>query len=144
MQWIQPHQRDRGGAIRIGENPVVVIDRIGIDFRDDERHLGVHAKSRAVIHHDTAALHRFVREFEGLVAPRTENRDVEPVEAFRRGLFDGPGFVLKGLCLSGRACGREQMKFRNGERSLVKKTNDFLTDCAGRTEDTYFICHLIT
>jgi hypothetical protein len=35
------------------------------------------------------------------------------------------------------------VKFRNGEFTLVQKTNDFLTDCASRSEDAYFVCHLI-
>ena len=77
----------------------MVIHCIRIDFRNDEWHLRVLAKRRAVIHDDTAALDRFVSKLQGLVATSTENRYIEAIKAFRGGFFDGPSLITIGLSL---------------------------------------------
>ena len=51
MQWIQRHERDGCGAIRIGEDAFVFLHVSGIDLRHDERHVRVLAERAGVVHH---------------------------------------------------------------------------------------------
>ncbi len=99
MQRIQAHEGDRSLAIWIREDALVTIDRIRVDFGNDERHIRIHTEGRAVIHHDATALHRYFCEFQRLIAAGAENRDIEAVEALWSGFFDGPALVAIGLSL---------------------------------------------
>ncbi len=43
-----------GGAVGVGDDPLVPVDVVGVDFGHDQRDLGVHAPGRGVVHDDAA------------------------------------------------------------------------------------------
>ncbi len=143
VQRVKPHQRDDRRAIRIGDDALVRESRIRIDFRNHQGYLRIHPESRAIIDHDTAALGGLLPKKFRLRGPRTEDAGIQPLETLRSRFLYRPGLVSVGLRLTSRAGRGEQAQFRQREIPLVKKTNEFLTDCAGRSEDSDFICHWI-
>ena len=82
--------------------------------------------------------------------PEEEQREVGEVV---QDVFEGDVLMMDVSGSAGSAVKCVALPVEDGSRRLttveqkrqavVQKTNEFLTDCAGRSEDTYFICHWI-
>ena len=56
MDRLQGHHHLNGRAIRVGDNALVPVDILRIDFRDDQRNGGIHAPGGTVVdHHSTGS-----------------------------------------------------------------------------------------
>ena len=62
MDGHQRHQRNDGTAVRVGDEPLVLLEGFRIDFRDHQGDAGIHAEVVAIVHHDTAPFDRFPSE----------------------------------------------------------------------------------
>ena len=80
VQRIERHQRNGGGAVRVGDDALVLLHVRGIDFGHDERDGIVHAEGAGVIHHHAAGLGGDRGEFLGDAAAGAEQGDVDALE----------------------------------------------------------------
>ena len=78
MQRLQRHDELRGRAVRIGDDVLLrkALDRVGVHFRHDQRHLGVVAPGRGIVDHDAALRTDLRRPFLGDGAARRHQADI--------------------------------------------------------------------
>ena len=73
----------------------MLMNLVTIDLRNDQRHIGIHAKHRGVVDYNRAALtcdrHPFARDF----AACAEKCEVDVVEGAFIELFDGHGLAAE-------------------------------------------------
>ena len=84
----QRHQRGNRGAVRIGDDALVIPDAAGVDLGDHQRHIGIHPEGRGIVDHDRAGLHRDRRELPGNAAAGGKQRDVDAVKGVLVELLD--------------------------------------------------------
>ena len=130
-------------AIGIRNDALVRLDRLGIDFRNDQGHFRIIAKGGAVIDHDAPTRDRCLREGFRLRTARAENTNIEIFEARLGGFFDDPAAALVADAFARRTGGREEAQVRHWKVAFMQQPNEFLTDRTGRSEDAYRICHSI-
>ncbi|GCC48672.1 hypothetical protein chiPu_0032744 [Chiloscyllium punctatum] len=58
----QRHQRGDGGAVRVGDDALVIADAPRVDLGDHQRHVRVHPERRGIVDHHGAGLHCKRRE----------------------------------------------------------------------------------
>ena len=78
-------------AVRVGDDPAVGVERLGIDLGDHQRHLGVHAPEARVVDHHRAGLDQLRRP---LGADRAARRREDQVEALDRLARERPALEL--------------------------------------------------
>ena len=104
----QRHQ-DRGElhrrAVRIGDDAGVALEVVGVDLRDDERHLRVHPPGGRVVDDRRSVGDGGRRQLERDVTAGREQRDVDAVEGRRRPLRRSRGSGPRST-RSGRPTGR--------------------------------------
>jgi hypothetical protein len=135
VQRPKRHQRDRGRAVGVGDDALVVPQPLRIDFRNDQRHISVHPVGRTLVDHDTARLDRIGRKGPGDRALGCKKRHVD------RGEHPGPSFLDR--VFAARAFGNLADRPRRGEQpqrghreiSGVQELQQFLTGGAGRADD---------
>ena len=102
VQWVERKQGDRCGTIRIGQDALVVFDVGAVDFRNNERNVGVHAKSRRIIHHDSSVTDGLGCEIARDRSPRAKDRNVDILKRIHIKRLDRVGFSPEGERLAGR------------------------------------------
>ena len=85
-------------AVGVGDDPVVAVERVGVDLGDDQRHVVVHAPVAGVVDDHGAGLDQARRP---LGADRTAGRGEDDVEALDRVLARARG--SRASCRSTRA-----------------------------------------
>ena len=129
------HEHDRGRAVRIGDDPLVPFDILGVDLGHHQRHILVHAEGAGVVdHHRSGGDHRGT-ERAGDVAARAEQRDVDAAERGFGHLFDRNILALELQRLAGRAGRSEKFQIFDGEVAFFQCLDHFDADRAGRAGD---------
>jgi hypothetical protein len=80
MQRIKRHQRNRRGAIRIRDNPLVQLHIPRINLRHHQRHLRIHPKRARIIHHHTTRRRRNRPKLPRNIPPGAKQRDIDALE----------------------------------------------------------------
>lgn len=140
MQWRDSHEADDGRTVRVGHNSPFpqpdVRHGLGIDLRDDERHLGVHPEGRAVVHDDSAASNGGTRVSAADASSGAEERDIDPFEnPRRREVLDGVLAVLEGDALARGALAGEEAEAAVGEVAGGDDAEELLPDGARGAHD---------
>ena len=65
VQRIERHERDRGGAVWIGDQSAMLLNVVAIDFRNHQRDIGFHPEDGRIIDHNRARRARDRRESAG-------------------------------------------------------------------------------
>ena len=111
-------------------------DRVGVDLRDDQRHVGVQPPSRGVVHDRDAG----VRELRGQRPRRApaggEQGDVQATRVGGRGVLDGDLPVPERQHCSRRPGRGEEAHLLGGETPLEQDLSHRDPDLPGRTDDT--------
>ncbi len=81
MDRRQRHDHLHRRAVRVGDDPVVALDRVGVDLGDDQGHVLVHAPVAGVVDDDRAGVDQLRRP---LGADRAARRGEDDVEALDR------------------------------------------------------------
>src|SRR3954452_21894737 len=133
LDRLQRHDHLHGRAVRVGDDPAVALERLGVHLGDDERHVVVHAPARRVVDYHGARLRKARRPLAGRAAPGREQRDVEALDrVLTESLYDQ--LLLPEVDLpAGRALGRERHHFVGRERPLAHDAEHRGADSAGRT-----------
>ena len=121
----------------------MVVERLGVDLRDDERDVGVHPVGRAVVDDDTAALHGLGGEGEGDGTAGAEDGEIQAFEGLGLGFLDGPCLATVGDLGASGAGGGEGPELGHGEVPLGHQREDFLTHGASHAHDADTICHVM-
>ena len=78
----------RGRAVRAGDDALVILNGLGIHFRNHQRHLGVHPPVAAFVDDDAAALDGPGDEVLGHRIGRAADRQVDALERLGRQFLD--------------------------------------------------------
>ena len=84
MQGSQRHQHLHRGAVRVGHDPAMAVERLGVDLRHDERDVVVHAPEAGVVDHDGARLDEARRPLLAHRSARRGEHEVESLDRIRR------------------------------------------------------------
>ena len=140
VERLQPHDHDDGRAVRVRDDALVRLDRLGIDLGHDERHLRVHAEGTRVVDDDRPCLDGMGSK---LLACRTarKERDVNSLKGVRRRLLHRVLLAHKRDFLPCGAAGCEQPQLRERELALLDECQEFLSDRTRCAEycDTIFL-----
>ncbi len=133
----RPQRRDRDDrrAVGIGDDSLMLFDRLRIDLRDDQRDLRVHAEGRRVVHHDRTGTRRNRSEALGLTAARREQRDMNAAEAVLRQFLHWHGFTAKRKRLARGTRRGEQPKLRERKLPSLQTLDQLNTHRAGGAHD---------
>jgi hypothetical protein len=135
MQRPKRHQGNRRGAVRIGDYPVVIAQRLGIDLRDHKRNGRIHPKCRTLVHDEASGAYGIRSEFTGDRALRGKKGDVQfPKNPFFR-LFNRITMARAIDDLPHRPGGGEKPQPGHREVTFMQKAQQFLTDSAGGTDN---------
>src|SRR5688500_13563972 len=108
---------------------------VGVNLRDDERHLGVHAIGARVIDHEAAvALCDWRVETRSLARRGEEDDVVFGSEALLGGLFDRDRFAAELHRLSGRTRRGEQAQALDRDFALLEQFQELAADNAGAAD----------
>src|SRR5262249_33285171 len=103
MQWPHGYIHDDRAAVGVGDNPVVLVNLLGIHFRHDQRNALFHAKRRRVVDDDRTGLYGAWSEFLADASAGREECDLNILETIVRELFDGVRLSRERRRLSGAA-----------------------------------------
>ena len=134
VQRPERHGGDDGGAVRIGDDALVLERGRAVDFRYDERHVFVHAEGGGVVDDDGLA-RRGSCEFLRGRAAGGEERDVDVLETVGVHQVDANVAALKRRAFAGRAGRGEQLQSRERELAGLKASDHLGADRAGRADD---------
>ena len=145
VQRLQRHYQLRGRTVGIGDNVAlfVTVDRIGVHFGHDQRHVGVHAVQRRIVDDHTACGGGARRVDFGRARSGGEQRDIPPgeIEIIDVLYFEHlPGFAEFDLAaLRTRRGQRGNLVDR--KRAFGQDVEHFAPDITRRAHDCYPITH---
>lgn len=141
MKWGSGHQANNGGAIRVrnerafSRSSFDVLHRFRVHFGNNQRHLLVHPKGRAIVHHHCPPIHRGGAELLADGPAGAEERDVDAVEAIRRELLHDVVSVLKVDAAAGGALRGQHFDGAVGEVAVGEDGEELLADGASDADD---------
>ena len=97
----------------------------GIDFGNDQGDVGIHAEGTGVVDDDAAALSRFRSQFFTDRAAGKES-DIDSIEGFRLGFFNGVFLPIDHQLLTSRTVGCQQLQLAVREFSFFNQADKFL------------------
>ena len=139
VERVHGRDRDDRRAVRAGDDAVVQLHILGIDLRDDKRHIIVHAVGGRVVHKHRARAHDLRRVETGDVTLGSTEHDIEAAEVLLRRLLDHDGAAVPLHDLARAAAAGKQAQLRDRELTLRKNLHHFAADRTGRAENTDFI-----
>ena len=110
-------------AVRVGDDALVAVDRVGVDLGDDQRHVVVHPPVAGVVDDDRAGLDQLRRP---LGADRAAGRGEDEVEALDRLLAQRPALELAAPFHS-ISLARRSAREANGTTSAAGKSRSAST-----------------
>jgi hypothetical protein len=78
----------RGRAVGAGDDAFVIANRVRVDLRNDQRHVGIHPPVPAFVDDDATALDGPGSEIAGDLVGRAADGEIHAVERFGFELFD--------------------------------------------------------
>ena len=127
----QRHQRGDGGAVRVGDDALVIPDAAGVDLGDHQRDVRVHAEGRGIVDHNGACLDRNRRELAGNAAAGREQRDVDALEGALGEFLDHDLFAAERDGLAGGAGAGQRLELADRKTAAVHGGDEFGADSAG-------------
>ena len=135
MQRVEGQKGDRCGAIRIGEDTLVILDIGPVDFGNDERHVGVHAKGGGIIHNDSPVTDGLRRKIAGYRTARAEDRNIDILKRIHIKWLDRVRFPPEGERLAGGTRRGQEAKAGHRKVTAFHDTKHFGSDSSRRTND---------
>lgn len=135
------HQANNGGAIRVRNESAFsrssfdVLHCFGVHFGNHQRHILVHPKRGAIVHHHRPPIHRGGAELLADGAASAEECDVDAVEAIRRELLHDVVPVLEDDAAAGGALRGKHFDGAVGEVAVGEDGEELLADGAGDAYD---------
>jgi hypothetical protein len=130
MQRIEGHQGDGGGAVRVGQDSVVIADIRSIDLGHDQRDAIVLAEGGRVVDDHAPGGGRNGGELAGDGTAGAEQGDVDALEAVLGELRDGDFLAGKGQFLADRTGRGKQGELANGEAASFENLQHLDTNGA--------------
>ena len=93
VQRLERQHRDHRRAVGVRDDPVVGVERLGVDLGDDERDRGVLAKGARVVDDDRAGIDEALRPLARARRAGGEERDVEALDVLVVERRDGQAAV---------------------------------------------------
>ncbi len=118
------HQRNDGRAVRVGDDALVLEDRLRIHLRHDQRHRRVHAERRGIVDHDRAGARR---NRAIVLRDRPAGRKQSDIDVLERvlGQFgDGDVLALEAHGLARRPGRGEELQLRHREMALFQQLQE--------------------
>ena len=144
MDRPQRHQRGDRGAVRVGNDALVIANAVRVDLGDHQRHVRVHAEGGGIVDHDGAGLDRGGRELPGDAATCREQRDIDAFKGMFGDLFDHDLLAAERNRLAGRPRARQRLQFADRETALVHGGDELGADRTGYADnrDDGIVTHL--
>ena len=112
---------------------------LGVDFRNDQRHIGVHAERAGVVHKHGPRLDDGRRKPLGDVVLRRAQHDVHALEGLIAGQLHGDVLSLPGQQLPHGPFRRQQVQLRHREIPLRQDLHHLTAHRTGGAQDRNFI-----
>jgi hypothetical protein len=135
VQGKEAHERNRSGAVRVGNDASVVLQGLRVNLRDNQRHTWIHAKGAGIIHHHAAPFHRLCSHRLTERSAHGDQGEIQLAKGFGGRLFDRPGVCAYGGRLASRTGRCKEANRVCRECTLQDQTEQFLTDSAGGAKD---------
>jgi len=117
----------------------VLLHVLGVDLRDDQGHIGVHAEGAGVVHEHRARLDDGRGKLLGDIVLRRAQHDVHTLKGRVTGQLHGDIVSLPVDGLPHRALGGQQVQLADGEVPLGQHLHHFAAYRAGRAQNSNFI-----
>ena len=108
---------------------------LGVYLGNDEGHIGTQAERAGVVDKHSARCLDIIDEAFGNIVLGSAEDDVQPLEVFSARLDNDVAVYL----LARRVAACKQPQLADGEAALGKNFHHFLSDGAGRAENTYIV-----
>ena len=132
VERLQRHDHLHRRAVRVGDDPAVLGERLGVDLADDERNVVLHAPARGVVDHDCARIREPGCPLAGGGAAGGEQREVEALDRLVvQALHDQAALELA----PDRARGGERDDLARRERALTQQCQHQRADLSGGADD---------
>ena len=146
VERLQGHHQLRGRAVGVGDDVArcIAIDRVGVHFRHDQRHVGVHAVERRVVDHDATGGGRLGGIFLGRARACREQGDIPAgeIEMLDVLALEHLAGVAEFDFRAGRTRRGDRGDFVAREIALGEDLHHFAPDIAGRADHCHPVTHL--
>ena len=137
VQGIDGGGGDDGGAVGVGDDALVLLHVLGVDFRHHQGHIVIQPEGGGIVHEDSTGLHNGGGEALGDVVFRSAQHNVHALESVVRRLPDGDGLAPEGYRLSRRPGRGQRHQLPHREVPLCQNLHHFLPHCARCAQDCY-------
>ena len=134
VERIERADHENGGAVWIGDQTLVILCCLTVDFWNDQRNIRFKTEGGAVVDDDDALALRQAAKF---TAGRTagEKRQIHAIEGICGGFFNNVVLALEIDDLAGAVFRSQKLQPSVWEIVLIHDLEQFLTDSTGRTDD---------
>ena len=139
VQGIDGGDGDDGRAVGVGNNALVPLHILRIDFRHNQRHVGIQPEGGGIVHKDRTGLHDGRSELLGNVVFRRAQHDVHALKGGITGLLNGHVFALELHGLAGGTGRGQGHQLPHRKVPLGQDFHHFLSHGAGCAQDGYGI-----
>ena len=141
MQREEGHQRNDGGAVRVGDNIAGVVEgRFRIDFRHHQGHVRLLPEGGGIVNDHTARSRRDRSEFQGNASACAEQGDIHPIKGFFRQFFYSQHFPTESDLFSGGPGGGQKLQGTYGKIACFQAGQDFNAHRSGGADDGNMGC----
>ena len=134
VEWIERADHEDGGAVWIGDEPLVILRCLTVDFRNDQRNIRFETEGGAVVDDDDALTLRQTAKFTA-GRPASEKRQIHAIEGICGGFFHNVVLALEIDDLASAVFRSQKLQPSVWEIVLIHDLEQFLTDSTGRTDD---------
>ena len=139
IQGVDGHKAHDRGAVGVCDDALMLLHVLGIDLRDDQRHLGVETERRGVVDEHGPGLDDRGGKTLGDVVLRRAEDDVHALERLVARQLDRQLLPLPLHLLPHGARGRQQVQLCDGEVALGENLHHLLAHRAGGAQNGYVI-----
>ena len=136
MQRRHREQRRDRGAVRHRDDARRSLERLGIDLRDRQRHVGVHAEGAGVVDAHRAVRSRLGDERSRHGTPGADERHIDPAQEVQRQLAHLVRLASEGHGGARGPRGGERQQLVDGEATLLEGADHLPADGPGGTDDS--------
>ena len=135
VQRIDSGDGDDGGAVGVGDDALVVLHILGVDLRNDQRHIGVQTECGGVIHEGGTGCHDGRGKPLGNVVFSSTQDDVHTLKGFIAGFLYGDIFAAELHGFAGASGAGQRNQLSHGEIPLLQNFHHFTSYGAGSAQD---------
>ena len=131
VQCVNGSAGDDGGAVGVGDDALMVLSVLGVDFGNDQGNIGIQTESGGVVNKDSTGFHdRGSPLFSDIIFSSAQN-DVNALESFCTDFLDGHFFTLEGDLLACGTGGCQRHQLADREIAFCQNVHHFLANGAG-------------